>query len=385
MKVAVYFIQFLKDDAASIGGGGIGTLISLLCPVLEGMGHEVTVYQCAGGDFDVMWGTVRVVGVAGYPQPGNPNEKVVQNLRDRARRHAGSSALMEIFPGDFFAAPNDNPLAICVQEGLAWDSPIEFLTSSRIHRTAWGEKIFRFRCQLRGLRRFERCRNRVASDLYFLNWYRSFRGIDHGGRVFYNPNPAPEAPWNPERERVGTDEPVRIIFARRFVPEKGTRLMAKVAGELLRLRPNVAIRLAGEGPDEELLRKTFAGEPRVVIAPYATEEALEVHRRHDVAVVPSLCGEATCLAVLEGMAAGCAVVATNLGGMITEIVDGYNGVLCMPDEKAVLAGLLRLVDDPELRLLVQKRGWEVSQTAFRLGLWQQRWREILDAVQRESP
>jgi Glycosyltransferase len=381
VKADIYFIQFLKDDAVSVGGGGIGTLISHLCPLLEELGHEVTVYQCAGRDFDVRWGNTRVIGVSGYPGVGRPNEKVVQNLRDIALRQAGIRERIEIFAGDFFAIKNNNPYAICVQNGLAWDADIKILTNNKIYHSALGENIFRYRCQLRGLRRFEACYNRVAVDLYFLNWYRSFRGPAVKGRLFYNPNPAPLSDWDKAREMKTTvNDPLKIIFARRFVPEKGTRVIAEVFKRLLEVRPNLEITLAGEGPDERFFIDTFAQDRRVTITSYKTEDALKIHRSHDIAVIPSLCGEGTCLSVLEAMAAGCAVVATNMGGMITEIIDGFNGILCWPTKDTLLEGLLKLIDSPEERLRMQKAGWETSQTSFRLSLWKDRWRLIMETV-----
>jgi glycosyltransferase involved in cell wall biosynthesis len=381
MKAIIYFIQFLKDDAVSVGGGGIGTLISYLCPLLEDMGYEVTVYQCAGRDFDVRWGNARVIGVPGYPGAGRPNEKVVQNLRDKAFRQVSIQEPLEIFAADFFSVRNRNPLAICVQNGLAWDAPIELLTDKRIYHTSLGEKIFRYRCQMRGLRRFETCYNRVAVDLYFLNWYRSFRGPNFTGRVFYNPNPAPLSDWNTSREeKAKSPAPLKIIFARRFVPEKGTKLIAEVFKRLLAVRPNIEITLAGEGPDARFFSDRFDNETRVKITSYKSNEALEIHRSHDIAVVPSLCGEATCLSVLEAMAAGCAVVATNMGGTITEIIDGFNGILSWPDEDSLMEGLLKLVDFPENRLRLQKKGWETSQNAFSKKQYEIRWRSLLQEV-----
>ena len=381
MRASIYFIQFLKDDAASVGGGGIGTLISLLCPLLESFGHEVTVYQCADRPFDVRWGRTRVVGVPGYPGRGRSNERVVQGLRDRAGRDAGSGDRLEIFAADFFSVRNANPFAICVQNGISWDADIRLLTQRRVYHTAWGEKLFRYRCQLRGLRRFETCRNRVAVDLFFLNWYRSFRGPQVPGRIFYNPNPAPEAAWDPERERRHEPgRPLRVIFARRFFPEKGTRLVATVFAELLRLRPAVRVTLAGEGPDLEFFERAFAGDPRVTITSYQPQDALAVHREHDVAIVPSVCGEATCLSVLEAMSAGCAVVATSMGGMITQVLDGHNGVLCDATAESLLAPLVRLVDDGAWRSLMQRRGWEVSQATYGMARWRDRWRTIIRTV-----
>lgn len=381
MRADIYFLQFLKDDAVSVGGGGIGTLISYLCPLLEGMGFSTTVYQCAGRRFDAMFGATKVVGIPGYPGPGRSNEAVAGHLRDVARREAGTDDRLEIFAADFFSVANKNPLAITVQNGLAWDAAIEHLTSSKLYQNAWGEKLFRYRCQMRGLRRFEACYNRVAVDLYFINWYRSFRGARLDGRVWYNPNPAPAAAWDARREAESAQGgPLRIIFARRFVPEKGTRVIAEVLGDLLRSRPQIEITLAGEGPEQEFLARTFSGDARVTMTSYRTEDALQVHARHDIAVIPSLCGEATCLAVLEAMAAGCAVVATNMGGTITEIIDGFNGRLCWPNKKSLLEALIDVIDSRERRLRFQKCGWDTSQQGFGMAGWRKRWTDIFNQI-----
>ncbi len=384
MKADIYFIQFLKNDEISVGVGGIETLITYLCPLLESLGHEVTVYQCAGHAFESTYGNARVISIPRYPGPGMSNEKLAQQFRDIARNRAGMDKRIEIFAADFFAVKNNNPLAICVQNGLAWDAAIELITPKRIYHNSIGEKIFRYRCQLRGLRRFETCYNRVAVDLYFLNWYRSFRGPNFKGRLFYNPNPAPVADWNYDREDKSTARPLRIIFARRMVPEKGSRIIADVFKRILSERPDIEITLAGEGPDEKLLRNVFLNDKRVSIITYRTDDALAVHRKHDIAIIPSLCGEATCLSILEAMAAGCAVIATNMGGTITEIINGFNGVLCWPTKESLYEALLKLIDSPEERLRMQKRGWETSQKSFSLQQWQAQWKYIIETIVEKS-
>ena len=244
------------------------------------------------------------------------------------------------------------------------------------------EKIFRISRQYRGLRMFERCYNRVVADLNFLNWYRSFRGVQYRGRIWYNPNPAPQCDWNTEREKPRTSgDPVRILFARRFVPEKGTRLIGEVLKDLLALRPQTRVTLAGEdGPEKEYFQHLFSGDERVTITSYDIPDALSVHRSHDIAVIPSVCGEATSFSVSEAMATGCAVVATNMGGTITQVIDGYSGLLCFPEKKALLEALLLLIDHPEKRAEIQKNGWALVQTAFSLKRWRERWKEILAEV-----
>jgi glycosyltransferase involved in cell wall biosynthesis len=199
------------------------------------------------------------------------------------------------------------------------------------------------------------------------------------GRLFYNPNPAPQAEWDVRREAKG-NEPLRLIYARRLVPEKGTHVIAEVFKKLLQLRPNIEITLAGEGPDYQFFVDTFSDDRRVTITSYKSEDALQVHQEHDIAVVPSLCGEATCLAVLEAMAAGCAVVASNMGGTITEIIDGFNGLLCWPKNDSLFRSLLQLIDFPEERISIQKRGWETAQISFSHQKWENNWKAILEEI-----
>lgn len=101
-------------------------------------------------------------------------------------------------------------------------------------------------------------------------------------------------------------------------------------------------------------------------------------------VIHSLCGEVTCLAILEAMVFGCAVLATNMGGTITQIINGHNGMLCWPDHEPLLASLLRLIDFPKERLQLQKAGWETSQQAFSLQQWEDRWTTIIQEVTKHT-
>ena len=378
MKVDIYFTDFLKENGSDVGGGGIGTQLAFLCPLLDRLGYSATVYQCFHKHIETSFGKTAVIGIPDYPGPNRPTEEVVKHFRSVAEIRANSSERIELFAADFFSVRNNNPLAISIMQGLSWDAPIDVLTSKRIFRTKVGENLLRLRRQFQGVERFENCYNRVVADLTFLNWYRTFRGPKYEGKVWYNPNPAIKTRWNTSRNKKGNrQKPVRIIFARRLVPEKGTRLAIEVFEELLALYPAVEVTIAGEGPDKSLFAQKFSGNPRVTITSYLPEKATEFHKDFDIALVPSVCGEATSFSILEAMSAGCAVVATNMFGIITEIISMHNGILCSPNKDSLFEGVRFLIENPRKRLEMQKNAWASCENGFSLDEWRERWKSIL--------
>ncbi len=385
MKVDIYFTQFLKEDGSGIGGGGIGTQLAFLCPLLDRLGYETTVYQCHRKQFETKFGKTTVIGIHDFPGISRPTEEVVKHFRSIAKERSESSERIEIFGADFFSVRNNNPLAISIMQGLAWDAPIEILTTKKIYRTKIGQNVLRLRRQIQGVERFENCYNRVVTDLTFLNWYRSFRGPSYEGKIWYNPNPAIKVRWNTSREKKRNRKaPIRIIFARRLVPEKGTRLAIEVFKDILAQYSNVEVTIAGDGEDKLMIEKTFSGDRRVTVTSYNTEKATEFHRNFDIALVPSVCGEATSFSILEAMSAGCAVVATNMFGIITEIMPMHNGLLCFPRKDSIIEGLRFLIENPVKRLEIQRNAWSSCQNTFTLEKWKERWTSILSEVINEK-
>ena len=71
------------------------------------------------------------------------------------------------------------------------------------------------------------------------------------------------------------------------------------------------------------------------------------------------------LAVLEAMRAGVPVVATDVGSVAEAVVTEETGLLVKPgDTRALVGGLRRLLDDPELRRRMGQRGRERALERF---------------------
>ena len=85
----------------------------------------------------------------------------------------------------------------------------------------------------------------------------------------------------------------------------------------------------------------------------------------DILVVPSWM-EPFGRSVVEGMAAGCAVIGTRAGGIPEIITDGVDGLLVPPrDSQALYTAMQRLLHDDSLRSLLGSHG---QQSANRFGI-----------------
>lgn len=143
------------------------------------------------------------------------------------------------------------------------------------------------------------------------------------------------------RRRTRTDAPLRVLFVGQLRPYKGVPvLIDAVAGQ-----PDVTLTIVGDGPDAAKLRAQVAtsGADNIAFAGSVSDEALkQMYADHDVITLPSTTrAEAFGLVLLEGMAAGCVPVASDLPGV--RDVAGPTGALVEPGSvdslRAALVGL----------------------------------------------
>jgi len=373
--VNIYASKFLDQSGENLLVGGVQTIVRHLAEFCVSQGRTTQIFQFAKKRFRTVYHDIKIIGV---PFRGELHRYMdpAGLLRDYAARQGLPDGVIEVFGTDLCSRRLPNPRTILIQHGIFWDTPANYLW--RFPRSRLSERLFRLWLRHRALRDFETCPYRVCVDLNFLNWYRTYRGDRSAGNIWYIPNPAESVPWRDERALPAL--PLRVIFARRLCPMRGTRVFADSVKSVLSQRSDVCFTFAGVGPDECFLKGEFKGEDRVQFTRYSSQDAVRVHQEHDIAVIPSLGSEGTALAVVEAMAAGCAVVGTAVGGITNQIIDGFNGLLVQPEPSDITRAVLKLIDSPQLRQQIQRRGWETVQSSFSLAEWRHRWSEVLAAV-----
>jgi glycosyltransferase involved in cell wall biosynthesis len=95
------------------------------------------------------------------------------------------------------------------------------------------------------------------------------------------------------------------------------------------------------------------------LGPWPHDLAIEALRRSLFAVVPSLWPEPFGLVALEAAAAGKAVIASDIGGLMDIVVDGQTGLLVTPNDRPALRmAINRLVDEDAVRMEMGKAAAE---------------------------
>lgn len=155
------------------------------------------------------------------------------------------------------------------------------------------------------------------------------------------------------RERHAQRDPARvhILFLGRIGDRKGVPQLAEALKALLPLEGWRAT-VAGDGPVDEARRQARALGLADRVALPGWVGAAEVDRLlgdADILVLPSL-SENLPMSVIEGMAAGLAVVTTPVGAVPDIVTDEVSGLIVPPgDVPALTEALRRAITDPALR------------------------------------
>jgi phosphatidyl-myo-inositol alpha-mannosyltransferase len=142
----------------------------------------------------------------------------------------------------------------------------------------------------------------------------------------------------------------RLLFVNRLEPRKGFDVAVRAFGMLAPEVPDLRMVVVGEGAEQRTIeqlppsirsRVLMLGRvPHAALAPY--------HAAVDLFVAPAVGGESFGIVLVEAMAAGLPVIASDIPGYREVVRDGIEGILIPPrDPPALAAAVRRLLDRPE--------------------------------------
>jgi phosphatidylinositol alpha-mannosyltransferase len=194
-----------------------------------------------------------------------------------------------------------------------------------------------------------------------------YAGRHFRGAVRVVPNGADVELFRDASPSSGLPEGRKVVFVNRLEPRKGFGVAVRAFGLLADELPDVHLIVAGDGPERDAVGVLPAGtRERVVML--GTVPHLDLPpflAAADVSVAPALGRESFGIVLVEAMAAGLPVIASDIPGYREVVRDGLDGILVPPNDPAGLAGgLRRVLDDPDLRARLAAAGRERAE-AFR--------------------
>ena len=155
-----------------------------------------------------------------------------------------------------------------------------------------------------------------------------------------------------------------MVYIGRLSAEKGIEACRPV----LQAIPGLRLALIGDGPHREKLQEYFAGTPTYFPGFFNGDDLAAAYASADIFFMASRT-ETLGLVVLEAMAAGCAVVAADEGGIPDIVRDGVTGHLFKHgDQEKAIAAVRKLITDDahretmrrEARLDAEKWSWAAA-------------------------
>jgi glycosyltransferase involved in cell wall biosynthesis len=171
----------------------------------------------------------------------------------------------------------------------------------------------------------------------------------------------------------------------RLHDSKGNSYLIEAAALVLKERPHARFFLVGEGPLRGELEAQAAAlrlGDRFVFHGFAKDVAAVI-AAFDMSVFPSL-WEGTPLTVFEALATGRAIVATDADGLLDVLTNERDALIVRRrDAAALAAGIIRLIDDPNLR---SSLGDEARRTAqqYDIALFVRKMERLYELLHRVS-
>ena len=222
--------------------------------------------------------------------------------------------------------------------------------------------------------------NSESGRKYLLN-----RGIPNTKiKVIYNGINGERLGWEEGRlarvlERLGPPGSFVLGTIASLSPAKDHHSLLRAVAQVKRHMPGIRLALVGDGP----LRGELEAEVRALgleeeVVFFGNQQRIgEFLRAFDVAVLASVDHEGCSNFLLEAMAVGKAVVATDIGGNGELVRPGENGLLVPPGQPEALAtAMVELLAHPEKRGLMGSRGMAEVKERFSLAAMVKQYEQV---------
>jgi len=157
------------------------------------------------------------------------------------------------------------------------------------------------------------------------------------------------------------DGKLNILFVGRLEKRKGVKYLLRAFATVKKEMPNTRLLIVGPptraaGGYKRWVRETRL--PDVEFVGYVSYDDLaRYHHTADIVCAPATGNESQGIVLLEAMAAGRPLIASNIEGYASVLTHGVEGLLVMPkDAGALAAALLELLADPTRRQEMAERG-----------------------------
>jgi len=168
------------------------------------------------------------------------------------------------------------------------------------------------------------------------------------------------SPEGPIREEF-TDDKLNILFVGRLEKRKGLKHLLLASNIIKKKFPNFRVIVVGPGTRlrpgyEELIRDLNLD--NVVFTSFVSDTELpQYYRSADIFCAPATGGESFGIVLLEAMACGKPVVASNIDGYASVLKHNEEGLMVpVGDEEALASALLSLLENPSLREKMGNKG-----------------------------
>jgi len=144
--------------------------------------------------------------------------------------------------------------------------------------------------------------------------------------------------------------PLIIGTVCRLEKQKGIRYLLLAMNSILAKFPNVQLEIVGDGSLleklEELSENLGISNSVKFFGKFA--DVIPFYKRMDIFILPSIY-EGFGIVLLEAMAAGVPVIATNVDGITEVVIDGESGILIPPKNPEVIAdAVFKIIENPHL-------------------------------------